>query len=139
MLITLALLLGLVICTVIFGTQVLRLIPLVEVENSLTPTPSPVYGNVMVVTRDPSLPTPPPVLRSGSNGPAVVTLQKRLQELGYNPGSADGAFGFFARREPRPATHQHRAEVRFRVRTAPVTRNTTDYFFGSSVAFSFFA
>ena len=93
MLITLALLLGLVICTVIFGTQVLRLIPLVEVENSLTPTPSPVYGNVMVVTRDPSLPTPPPVLRSGSNGPAVVTLQKRLQELGYNPGSADGAFG----------------------------------------------
>ena len=40
MLITLALLLGLVICTVIFGTQVLRLIPLVEVENSLTPTPS---------------------------------------------------------------------------------------------------
>ena len=93
MLITLALLLGLVICTVIFGTQVLRLIPLVEVENSLTPTPSPVYGNVMVVTRDPSLPAPPPVLRSGSNGPAVVTLQKRLQELGYNPGSADGAFG----------------------------------------------
>ena len=53
--------------------------------------------------------------------------------------SADGAFGFFARREPRPATHRHRAEVRFRVRTAPVTRNTTDYFFGSSVAFSFFA
>ena len=72
--IALIVLTALVVCSVIFGLQVLRLVPLVEVENSLTPTPSPVYGNVMVVTRDPSLPTPPPVLRSGSNGPAVVTL-----------------------------------------------------------------
>ena len=37
--IALIVLAALVVCSVIFGLQVLRLVPLVEVENSLTPTP----------------------------------------------------------------------------------------------------
>ena len=89
----LALLLVLVVLTVIFGTQVLQLIPQVREEQQRTPTPSPVYGNVMAVTPDPSLPTPPPILKRGSKGSDVIALQNRLTELGYNPGSVDGEFG----------------------------------------------
>ena len=33
------------------------------------------------------------VLRPGSRGPAVRELQRRLAQLGYRPGSADGAYG----------------------------------------------
>ncbi|MCR2045176.1 N-acetylmuramoyl-L-alanine amidase [Anaerosalibacter massiliensis] len=33
------------------------------------------------------------LLRRGSRGPEVVTLQNRLNELGYNAGKADGIFG----------------------------------------------
>ena len=89
----LALLLVLVVLTVIFGTQVLQLVPQVREEQQRTPTPSPVYGNVMAVTPDPSLPTPPPILKRGSKGSDVIALQNRLTELGYNPGSVDGEFG----------------------------------------------
>ena len=32
-------------------------------------------------------------LGPGAKGPSVVALQRRLAELGYNPGTADGAFG----------------------------------------------
>src|SRR5690606_25982808 len=32
-------------------------------------------------------------LRKGSRGSQVITLQKRLNELGYNAGTADGIFG----------------------------------------------
>jgi len=32
-------------------------------------------------------------LGPGAKGPSVVALQRRLAELGYNPGAADGAFG----------------------------------------------
>jgi uncharacterized protein (TIGR02594 family) len=38
-------------------------------------------------------PTGRPVLRHGSRGQAVVDLQTRLADLGYPPGTADGAFG----------------------------------------------
>ena len=62
------------------------------------PTPSPAYGNVMAVTRDPSLPTPLPSLRRGSRGERVVQLQNRLTELGYYSGVVDGQYG--------PATEQ---------------------------------
>jgi len=34
-----------------------------------------------------------PTLRQGSRGPDVVDLQRRLNELGFNAGSADGDFG----------------------------------------------
>ena len=86
-------LLVLVVISGVLGGQLSGLIPEVREEMQRTPTPSPVYGNVMAVTPDPSLPTQPPVLRSGSSGPEVVRLQTRLQELGYNPGPADGSFG----------------------------------------------
>ena len=78
---------------VILGLQVMDLIPQVQQEQQRTPTPSPVYGNVMAVTPDPSQPTAVPVVRSGSSGPAVRQLQERLLELGYQLGEADGVFG----------------------------------------------
>lgn len=34
-----------------------------------------------------------PLLRMGSDGPAVEELQRRLKELGFDPGPVDGAFG----------------------------------------------
>ncbi len=33
------------------------------------------------------------ILKLGASGPDAVKLQKRLLELGLNPGSADGKFG----------------------------------------------
>ena len=63
-------------------------------EMSLTPTPEPpVPGSVMAVTPDPSLPTSAPVLRSGSRGEEVESLQIRLKDLGYYQGEIDGQFG----------------------------------------------
>ena len=63
-------------------------------EMSLTPTPEPEWpASVMQVTRDPALPTPEPVLRTGSTGEAVKNLQSRLYTLGYYQGEIDGQFG----------------------------------------------
>ena len=89
----LVLLAVLVIAAVILGVRVASLVDLTYVEMSLTPTPLPAYGNVMQVTVDPSLPTPAPVLRSGSEGEQVKELQQRLQELGYYTSTVDGQFG----------------------------------------------
>ena len=92
-------LIGMVIAAVLLivaltlGGQVLTLLPQVQEEMRTTPTPTPLYGNVMAVTPDPSLPTSPPVLKNGSVGDAVTALQKRLQELGYYAGEIDGQFG----------------------------------------------
>lgn len=83
----------LLIAAVILGVRVANLVDLTYVEMSLTPTPVPGYGNVMQVTVDPSLPTPAPVLRSGSEGDEVVRLQERLKELGYYTSAVDGQFG----------------------------------------------
>ena len=63
-------------------------------EMSLTPTPEPAWPlSVLQVTPDPSLPTPEPVLRSGSRGDEVKNLQSRLYALGYYQGEMDGQFG----------------------------------------------
>ena len=83
----------LLIAAIILGVRVASLVDLTYVEMSLTPTPAPAYGNVMQVTVDPSLPTPAPVLRSGSEGDEVVRLQERLKELGYYTSTVDGQFG----------------------------------------------
>lgn len=83
----------LLIAAVILGVRVAGLIDLTYTEAHLTPSPEPAYGNVMRVTIDPSLPTPPPMLRSGSEGEQVVELQTRLKELGYYQGEIDGQFG----------------------------------------------
>jgi peptidoglycan hydrolase-like protein with peptidoglycan-binding domain len=42
-----------------------------------------------------TLPPPPPseVLRPGATGPAVEIVQRRLEELGFRPGSVDGHYG----------------------------------------------
>ena len=83
----------LLIAAIILGVRVAGLVDLTYTEMHLTPTPVPPYGNVMQVTIDPSLPTPAPMLRSGSQGEEVTRLQTRLQELGYYSGGIDGQFG----------------------------------------------
>ena len=87
----------LVILAIALGFLLSRLFPTIgEVnrEMSLTPTPLPeVPDNVMAVTPDPSAPTPEPVLRTGSRGEDVKTLQARLYDLGYYAGEIDGQFG----------------------------------------------
>ena len=76
-----------------FGVRVISLYPDVREEAQRTASPTPVYGNVMVITPDPSAPTPAPVLRKGSSGALVERLQMRLAQLGYPVGEADGSFG----------------------------------------------
>ena len=87
----------LVILAIALGFLLSRLIPTaaeVRREKSLTPTPLPeVPANVMAVTPDPSAPTPEPVLRTGSRGDDVKTLQSRLHDLGYYTDEIDGQFG----------------------------------------------
>ena len=89
----LAVLVILAVAALILGVRVAGLVDLTYTEMHLTPSPEPPYGNVMQVTVDPSLPTPGPLLRSGSEGEAVVELQTRLKELGYYTGEIDGQFG----------------------------------------------
>lgn len=83
----------LVIAAAVLGVRVASLVDMTYVEMNTTPTPEPVAGNVMVVTVDPNLPTPEPVLRNGSMGEEVITLQTRLKELGFYTGEVDGQFG----------------------------------------------
>ena len=87
----------LVVLAIAFGFLLSRLVPTVgEVrrEMSLTPTPLPdIPANVMAVTRDPSAPTPEPVLRTGSRGQEVKDLQSRLYQLGSYTDEIDGQFG----------------------------------------------
>ena len=87
----------LVILAAALGFLLSRLFPTigeVQREMSLTPTPLPeVPDNVMEVTPDPAAPTPEPVLRTGSRGEDVKTLQSRLHDLGYYTGEIDGQFG----------------------------------------------
>ena len=87
----------LVILAAAAGFLLSRLLPTageVRREKSLTPTPLPeVPANVMAVTPDPAAPTPEPVLRTGSRGDDVKTLQGRLHDLGYYTDVIDGQFG----------------------------------------------
>lgn len=63
-------------------------------EAGMTPTPlPPVPASVRMVTRDPSLPTPGPMIGKGSKGEEVKKIQRRLQDLGYYEGTIDGEFG----------------------------------------------
>ena len=94
---TLAGVIVLVILAIGLGFLLSRMIPTigeVQREKSLTPTPLPdIPANVMDVTPDPAGPTPEPVLRTGSRGEDVKTLQGRLHDLGYYIGEIDGQFG----------------------------------------------
>lgn len=87
----------LVVLAIALGFLLSRMIPTigeVQREKSLTPTPLPdIPANVMEVTPDPAGPTPEPVLRTGSRGEDVKTLQGRLHDLGYYTDEIDGQFG----------------------------------------------
>ena len=79
---------------IVLATYMIPTIGEVRREMSLTPTPLPdIPGSVMAVTLDPSAPTPEPVLRTGSRGDDVKTLQGRLHDLGYYTDEIDGQFG----------------------------------------------
>ena len=82
-----------IIAAAVLGVRVASLVDMTFVEMRTTPTPEPVAGNVMQVTPDPSVPTSAPVLRTGSQGEEVKSLQARLQALGYYNGEIDGQFG----------------------------------------------
>jgi len=88
---------ALAVLLILGGILASRMIPTIQavrLEMSLTPTPIPAEpGSVMQVTPDPNAPTPEPLLRSGSQGEAVVNLQSRLKTLGYYTGEIDGQFG----------------------------------------------
>ena len=70
-----------------------RLVPQVTAELSTTPTPTPMIGNVLLVTPDPNATATPSVLKNGSAGEEVTRLQQRLKDLGYYDGLVDGQFG----------------------------------------------
>ena len=78
----------------IMGVRVTQVAQQTMVEAATTPTPvPPPAANMLAVTPDPNAPTPEPVLKNGSEGDQVKTLQARLQELGYYSGEIDGQFG----------------------------------------------
>lgn len=81
------------VCCVIGAVRVFGLVPQVQTEMNMTPSPSPVFGNTMIVTPDPGAPTSPPVLKNGSSGDKVREAQQRLQALGYYTSAVDGQYG----------------------------------------------
>lgn len=83
----------LIAVTLFLAVRMAVQIPAVQNEMKTTPTPTPLYGNVMIVTLDPNAPTPAPVLKNGSEGDAVKQLQQRLKDLGYYQGTVDGQYG----------------------------------------------
>lgn len=101
----------LIAAAIVIGVHSSNLNARVQLERAQTPTPLPAYGNVMQVTIDPSLPTPGPLLRTGSTGQAVVDLQNRLMELGYYTGSVDGQFGPATENAVRLFQQQHNLDV----------------------------
>ena len=85
---------ALLVAAVVLGVHTSNLNARVKHEQSLFPTPSPAYGNnMLLVTPDPNAPTRAPILRSGSRGEQVTLLQQRLIDLGYLTGTADGRVG----------------------------------------------
>jgi peptidoglycan hydrolase-like protein with peptidoglycan-binding domain len=62
-------------------------------STSATAPPSTAPAPTASPTPTSTAPAKPKKLRSGAKGPRVVALQKRLTELGYWNGKADGTFG----------------------------------------------
>ena len=77
---------------VVFAVQAFNTLPDYQRETQATPTPTPVYGSAMAVTRNPDAATQPPEMKRGSVNERVRQLQTRLAELGYYSGLIDGQF-----------------------------------------------
>jgi hypothetical protein len=60
-------------------------------KNTNTPSPTPTVASTKPL--DPGQFSPSKILKVGSRGEAVLTLQKRLAELRYEVGAADGFYG----------------------------------------------
>ena len=91
----LALCLALAAATVLVGLAALANHREYARQAAITPTPS-ITPRTVRVTQDPALPpaTPTPrLLRQSSVGAEVRDMQRRLAELGYYDGEADGQFG----------------------------------------------
>ena len=63
------------------------------VRSTTTTTEVPTTTSTSSTTTSSTVPVEDDVLRKGDHGPAVVALQRRLIELHYDPGPADGGFG----------------------------------------------
>lgn len=94
---TIAAIIGIVLLTAGLAAMLCLLIPTwrdADREAGMTPTPNPpMPASVRLVTRDPSLPTPGPLLGKGSQGEEVKKIQRRLKDLGYYEGEIDGGYG----------------------------------------------
>lgn len=101
----------LIAAAIVIGVNSSNLHAQVQDERNSTPTPQPAYGNAMQVTIDPSLPTPGPLLRTGSTGQSVIDLQSRLKELGYYTSEVDGQFGPATETAVRLFQQQHGLDV----------------------------
>ncbi|WP_319460208.1 L,D-transpeptidase family protein [Micromonospora sp. RTP1Z1] len=66
---------------------------LVPVTSASAAGPSPTTASSASIAQHLATTTARPVLRQGSRGTAVTTLQRRLATLHYDVGSADGVFG----------------------------------------------
>lgn len=75
------------------GNNTLEMLDISSRESALTPSPTPMVGNVMRATPDPNAPTPQPALVVGSRGEDVQALQEKLIRLGYLSDTADGIYG----------------------------------------------
>ena len=85
--------LALLIAIVVLAAQAVPLMSEVRLLANATPSPTPLWGNVMVETLPPSTTAAPTSLRSGASGEPVTLLQSRLKALGYYTDELDGQFG----------------------------------------------
>ena len=122
----------------IMGVRVTQVAQQTMVEAATTPTPVPApAANMLAVTPDPNAPTPEPVLKNGSEGDQVKTLQARLQELGYYSGEIDGQFFALCQHVGNPFVCSVPAGQHFAVQKQGLARFPgSDFFFGQRVEIS---
>lgn len=103
----------LLIALIFVGVRALNAWDVYEAEAAITPVPSPtvrpvsVTPNPYLVTHTPAPSPTPSYLTNGSQGEMVITLQTRLQSLGYYTGKIDGQYGNGTKRAVEIFQSQH--------------------------------